>query len=115
MDKTFPESRWVCSQNFIFCTKKSRGFATLIAGIGFGIEVRQNEYTFHFKNSFADIIRKTFPCNEYPLIPHFLIVKLGFAGVYLFFFLLLLQNIDYGYSLEPPRRGGSNVNPQSMF
>ena len=25
------------------------------------------------------------------------------------------QNIDYGYSLEPPRRGGSNEYPQSMF
>ena len=25
------------------------------------------------------------------------------------------QNIDFGYSLEPPRRGGSNEYPQSMF
>ena len=25
------------------------------------------------------------------------------------------QNIDCGYSLEPPRRGGSNDYPQSMF
>ena len=25
------------------------------------------------------------------------------------------QNINYGYSLEPPRRGGSNEYPQSMF
>ena len=25
------------------------------------------------------------------------------------------QNIDCGYSLEPPRQGGSNVYPQSMF
>ena len=25
------------------------------------------------------------------------------------------QNIDYGYSLKPPRRGGSNEYPQSMF
>ena len=25
------------------------------------------------------------------------------------------QNIDSGYSLEPPRRGGSNEYPQSMF
>ena len=57
---------------------------------------------------------KTCPCNEYPLNPHFYIVKVGYAGVYLFF-LFLLQNIDCGYSLEPPRRGGSNVYPQSMF
>ena len=25
------------------------------------------------------------------------------------------QNINCGYSLEPPRRGGSNEYPQSMF
>ena len=25
------------------------------------------------------------------------------------------QNIDCGYSLEPPRRGGTNKYPQSMF
>ena len=25
------------------------------------------------------------------------------------------QNIGCGYSLEPPRRGGSNDHPQSMF
>ena len=47
-------------------------------------------------------IRKTCPCNVYPLEPHFYIAKLGYAGVYLFF-LFLLQNIDCGYSLEPPR------------
>ena len=59
-------------------------------------------------------ITKTCPCNVYPLEPHFYIAKLGYAGVYLFF-LFLLQNIDCGYSLEPPRRGGSNEYPQSMF
>ena len=31
------------------------------------------------------------------------------------FFLLLLKDIDCGYSLEPPRRGGSNEYPESMF
>ena len=55
------------------------------------------------------IIRKTCPCNVYPLKPHFYIAKLGYAGVYPFF-LFLLQNIDCGYSLKPPRRGGSNVS-----
>ena len=49
-----------------------------------------------------------------PLKPHFYIVKLGFTGVYLIF-LFLLKNIDCGYSLEPPRRGGSNEYQQSMF
>ena len=35
------------------------------------------------------------------LVPHFYIVKLGFTGVYIIF-LFLPQNIDCGYSLEPP-------------
>ena len=30
-------------------------------------------------------------------------------------FLIFAQNIDCGYTLEPPRRGGSNDYPQSMF
>ena len=31
------------------------------------------------------------------------------------FFHISAQNIDCGYSLEPPRRGGSNEYQQSMF
>ena len=31
------------------------------------------------------------------------------------FFHISAQNIDCGYSLEPPRRGGSNEYPQSMI
>ena len=54
------------------------------------------------------------PLNFDPLKPHFYIVKLGFTGVYIIFF-ISAQNIDCGYSLEPPRRGGSNEYPQSMF
>ena len=49
----------------------------------------------------AECIMKTCPCKEYPLTPHFYIVKLGFTRVYLFF-LFLLKNIDCGYSLELP-------------
>ena len=33
----------------------------------------------------------------------------------LIFFHISAQNIDCGYSLEPPRRGGSNEYPQSMI
>ena len=49
-----------------------------------------------------------------PSNPTFIIVKLGFTGVYIIF-LICAQNIDCGYSLEPPRRGGSKEYPQSMF
>ena len=30
-------------------------------------------------------------------------------------FLIFAQNIDCGYTLEPPQRGGSNESPQSLF
>ena len=61
-----------------------------------------------------ETIMKTRLYNFGPLKPHFYLVKLGFTGVYIIF-LISAQNIDCGYSLEPPRRGGSNEYPQSMF
>ena len=57
---------------------------------------------------------KTCLYNFDPLKPHFYTVKLGFTGVYIIF-LISDQNIDCGYSLELPRRGGSNEYPQAMF
>ena len=46
-------------------------------------------------------ITKTRIYNFDLLKPYFYIVKLGFTGVYIIF-LILLKNIDCGYSLEPP-------------
>ena len=63
---------------------------------------------------FEEYITKSRLCNFDPLKPHFYIVKLGFTGVYIIF-LISDQNIDCGYSLEPPRRGGSKEYPQSIF
>ena len=60
------------------------------------------------------LITKTYLYNFDPLKPHFYIVKLGFTGVYISFH-ISAHNIDSGYSLEPPRRGGSNEYPISMF
>ena len=59
-------------------------------------------------------ITKTYLYNLDPIKPHFYIIKLGFTGVHTIFH-FSAQNIDCGYSLEPPRRGGSNEYPQSMF
>ena len=68
----------------------------------------------HRKNTTCSIrspITKTYLYNFDPL----LYSKTGvYRGMY-YFFLFLLKNIDCGYSLEPPRRGGSNEYPQSMF
>ena len=45
-----------------------------------------------------------------------LVVKMKiFPGKNLIFFFIFAQNIDCGYTLEPPRRGGSNEYTQSMF
>ena len=52
-------------------------------------------------------ITKTSLYNLDPLKPHFYIVKLGFTGVYIIF-LISAQKHRLWYSLEPPRRGGSN-------
>ena len=60
------------------------------------------------------VITKTYLYKLDPLKPHFYTVKLGFIGVYIIV-LISAQNMDCGYSLEPPRRGGSNEYPQSMF
>ena len=60
------------------------------------------------------LITKTYLYNFDPLKPHFYVVKLGFTGVYIIF-LISAQNTDCGYSLGPPRQGGSNEYPQSMF
>ena len=56
----------------------------------------------------SSVITKTCLYNVDPLKPQF------YRGID-YFFLFLLKNIDCGYSLEPPRRGGSNEYQQSMF
>ena len=60
------------------------------------------------------IITKICLCNVDLFKPHFYIVKLGFTGVYVIFH-ISAQKHRLWYSLEPPRRGGSNEYPQSMF
>ena len=52
------------------------------------------------------------------LNPTFIQKKLGFAGVNphdFSYFCSKSEDIDCGYSLEPPLRGGSDMYPQSMF
>ena len=57
-------------------------------------------------------ITKTCPCNKQILRA----LKIGNFQLKIFdIFLIFAQNIDCGYTLEPPRRGGSNEYPQSMF
>ena len=59
-------------------------------------------------------ITKTYLYNFEPLKHHLYTGKLGFTGLNIIF-LISAQNTDCGYSLEPPRRGGSNEYPQYMF
>ena len=56
---------------------------------------------------------KTCPCN---LLQFFTAVKKDNFQIKNYdVFLIFAQNIDDGYTLEQPQRGGSNEYPQSMF
>ena len=55
------------------------------------------------KRAYSNILKILPPKNE------------KFQIKILIFFIFLLKNIDRGYSLEPPRRGGSNKYPQSIW
>ena len=39
----------------------------------------------------------------------------NFQMNFFYIFLIFAQNIDCGYTLEPPQRGGSKEYPQTMF
>ena len=57
----------------------------------------------HYENTPIQILQVSPPKTE------------SFQIKILIFFIFLFKNIDCGYSLEPPWRGGSNEYPQSMF
>ena len=59
----------------------------------------------HYENTSIEIYRQFF---HPPKIENF---QIKFFDI----FVSSAQNIDCGYSLEPPHRGGSNKYPQSMF
>ena len=62
----------------------------------------QNHRTIHYE-AYSNIMKILPPKNE------------NFQIKILIFFHISAQNIYCGYSLEPPRRGGSNEYSQSMF
>ena len=59
----------------------------------------------HYENAYSNIL-KIFPPKK---------KKRNFSDKNSDIFHISAQNIDFGYSLEPPRWGGSNEYPQSMF
>ena len=70
------------------------------------ILLKGNMRTFRFplrKHSYSNMLQILSPKNENFQIKNSDIFHVS------------AQNIDCGYSIEPPRRGGSNEYPQSMF
>ena len=53
--------------------------------------------------------KKKCPCNRYPFIPHIYIVKLGYAGINIFFSYFCSKTLIVG------SRKNRLVDPQSMF
>ena len=75
--------------------------------------VTKYTYNTSLENLSRKSITKTCLCN---IQRFFSVLKnKNFIRKILIFFLIFAQNIDCGYTLEPPRRGGSNKYPQSMF
>ena len=61
-------------------------------------------------------ITKTYLYNFDPLKPHFYILNLGFTGIYIIFLISAQKHILWVLvRTVPPRQGGSNEYPQSMF
>ena len=106
----------------LFCTEKpkSKGmFNTCVCLIEWHkvfdqivfCDFRMISITLTIRRMLKLLHHETCPCNVWPLNP---IIKqnLGMQGYMCIpIFLFLLQNIDCGYSLEPPRRGGSSLEP----
>ena len=68
----------------------------------------------HASSQYGLAIRK----HAHATFRKFLVVKMKiFDGFFFFIFNIFALNIDCGYTLEPPHRGGggSNENPHSMF
>ena len=63
-----------------------------------------------FSNDDLYFITKTYLYNLDPFKPHFYTLKLD-----IHYFIISAKNINCGYSLEPPRQGGSNGCPQSVL
>ena len=82
-------------------------------------------YLFLVSPSFGALGRLCFVIVTYPgyimktrlfkYIENFTSKNLNFSDKNSNIFHISAQNIDCGYSLEPPRRGGSYEYPQSMF
>ena len=64
------------------------------------------------QDSNQPVITKT---RLFKYIEHFITKSWKFSYKNSNIFHIAAPNIDCGYSLEPPRRGGSNEYPQSMF
>ena len=123
------QKRKSCMQNCITCTiqymyypsplKKKlqtkfinghKLFLKIMFVVKFCDAVFKRKKKFLGENRFNVYITKTCPCNILRFFS-FRIFQLKNFDI----FLIFAQNIDCGYTVEPPRQGGSNEYPQSMF
>ena len=103
----------VCTNYQIFFSKKNKKNNINLLSLEFAPNVLKRVH-FRILNMICLGGDRTRSYNFDPLKPHFYIVKVVFTG-YTLVFRFLLININCGYSLESPHRGGSNKYPQSMF
>ena len=107
-----------CDIFLIFCsihrlwvhirTVSARRYITRTCYPDFTHRKRKRDLAWHY-STFS--LRK--PVHAIYSIVSAVIMKI--SRFFIIIFLILAQNRDCGYTLEPPLRGGSNEYPQSMF
>ena len=80
----------------------------------FEVELTGNAYPLEIRRDHLQCILRKLDHAIYRFFSHVKKMKI-FSRKLLIFFLFFAQNIDCGYTLEPPRQGGSNEYQQSMF
>ena len=76
---------------------------------------RKWKYNLHYGEERGDVFEAITKTRLFKYKDNFTSENWKFTGKKTDIFHISAQNIDCGYSLEPPRRGGSNEYPESMF
>ena len=98
-------NHWGCTESILDFNEGTNAISAAKIKVMFGINSRVNAKLVFALRKLAHAINRDFLALK---IEHFQLNKFDI-------FLIFAQNIDCGYTSEPPRRDGSNEYPQSMF
>ena len=108
MNYLAPSMSWVIKHPYHNCLGDSRNYQPL----GPEDHLMNSRHKLSASGESSSCIMKT---RLLKYIENFISKNCKFSDKNSDIFFISAQNIDCGYSLEPPRRGGPNEYPQSMF